>query len=94
MGAYGGTPQASMSTNRVGCVADLDGNLIVDMHDFAEFALYWRIHRWRGTSDRPWPAGNVSLEPPWAADLDRDGNVDFRDLAVLGEQWLTGAGQP
>jgi hypothetical protein len=78
----------------VGSSADLDGNRIVNLQDFAAFASYWRIHQWRGMSDQPWPAGDVSVEPPWVADLDRDGNIDLRDLAILGEQWLTGAGQP
>lgn len=41
VGAYGGTPQASMSPNPVGNVADLDHDDIVDTSDFMMFGENW-----------------------------------------------------
>ena len=32
-------------------------------------------------------------EPPWTADIDRDGDVDFTDFSILGNNY-TGAGVP
>ena len=41
MGAYGGTPEASMSLSGIGNVADLDNNNIVNLMDFSKFADVW-----------------------------------------------------
>jgi hypothetical protein len=42
MGAYGGTPEASMSLSGIGNVADLDNNNIVNLRDFSGFADAWQ----------------------------------------------------
>jgi hypothetical protein len=41
MGAYGGTPQASMSLSAVGNIADLDNSNIVDHNDLKLFTEQW-----------------------------------------------------
>jgi hypothetical protein len=41
MGAYGGTPQASMSLSQAGNIADLNGDDLVDYGDLALFTQYW-----------------------------------------------------
>lgn len=78
MGAFGGTPQASMSSTDVGDVANLnnDQDDTVDWLDFAAFG-----HKWR----RP--------EAPTAADLNRDGVVDLGDCVVFAMHWLGHAAQ-
>ncbi len=43
MGAYGGTPQASMSLSVAGNIADLDHNDIVDANDLAVLAGAWLV---------------------------------------------------
>jgi len=45
MGAYGGAPEASMSPNSIGNVADLNHDDAVDWLDFALFADSWQIER-------------------------------------------------
>jgi hypothetical protein len=42
MGAYGGTPQASMSLSDAGNVADLNADNAVHFADFANFVGHWR----------------------------------------------------
>jgi len=42
MGAYGGTPEASMSLSNVGNIADLNNDDAVSLQDYAEFANKWR----------------------------------------------------
>ncbi|MBN1359833.1 MAG: MBL fold metallo-hydrolase [Sedimentisphaerales bacterium] len=56
--------------------ADIDGNEIVDLVDYACFARHWTT-----------PAASVDLAP----DPNRDGLIDAQDLAVLAEHWLDGA---
>lgn len=51
----------------------------VDFQDFARFAVNWR-HRDCG-------AINANCD---GADLDQSGTVEFRDLAILAENWLAG----
>jgi hypothetical protein len=75
MGAYGGTPQASMSLSAVGNIADLDHNDAVDRNDLLGLAAMWL-------------AQGVLL----AEDIDRDGVVNFRDLAKLAANWRTDVG--
>ncbi len=41
MGAYGGTPQASMSLSQAGNIADLNGDDLVDYGDLALFTQHW-----------------------------------------------------
>jgi len=41
MGAYGGTPQASMSLSQAGNIADLNGDDLVDYGDLALFTRHW-----------------------------------------------------
>jgi hypothetical protein len=71
IGAYGGTPEASMSSSNSGSIFDLaDPNDIIDFADFAILAANWR----RRTSPVP-------------GDFNRDGIIDFNDLAVFVERW-------
>lgn len=80
MGAYGGTPQASMSLSTVGNIANLDNDPcdIVDFNDLAVFVEKW-CHQ----------------ENLLAEDLDRNGHVDFRDYAIFGNKYYeTQLGQP
>ena len=75
MGAYGGTPQASMSASTVGNIANLDNDPAdeVDLHDLALFADKW-----------------LYKTPPLAEDLDRNGIVNFGDFAVFADHWFEG----
>jgi len=41
MGAYGGTPQASMSLSQAGNIADLNGDDLIDYGDLALFTQHW-----------------------------------------------------
>ena len=66
MGAYGGTPQASMSLSNVGNVADLNHDGIVNLVDWGLFVDKWK-----------------SQQVLLAADLDRNGVVDIRDLYIF-----------
>ena len=45
MGAYGGTPEASMSLSTVGNIGDLNNDDTVDFLDFANFAASWETHQ-------------------------------------------------
>jgi hypothetical protein len=45
MGAYGGTPEASMSLSNIGNVADLNHDEKVDFKDFALLAEYWAVEQ-------------------------------------------------
>ncbi|MFH1716021.1 MAG: right-handed parallel beta-helix repeat-containing protein [Planctomycetota bacterium] len=74
-GAYGGTPEASMSMSTAGNPADLnpdvsDANDWVDYSDLALFTDKW-----------------LSEDAPLAEDLDRDGAVNFVDFAILADNW-------
>ncbi len=72
MGAYGGTPQASMSRDaEKGNAADIDCDGSVGLSDFGRLAQKWRIEK-----------GLL------AEDLDRNGVVDFSDVMLMGWQWL------
>jgi hypothetical protein len=70
MGAYGGTPQASMSLSQAGNVADLNSDDLVNYGDLALFTEQWA--RW---------------EFLLAADLDRNGQINFRDFCILLDNW-------
>ena len=72
IGAYGGTPEASMSLSTIGNIANLDNDPcdIVDLNDFALFVDKWCYQ-----------------EHLLAEDLDRNGQVDFNDFAIFGEQY-------
>jgi len=69
MGAYGGTPQASMSLSDAGNIANLD-NDAADVVDITDLDLLTR--KW------------LRRRPPLKEDLSRDGIVDFHDVAVFG----------
>ncbi len=72
MGAYGSTPQASMSLNaEAGNLADLDYDDSVGLPDFALLAGQWLLEQ--------------GLMPE---DADRNGIVNFADLALIGQHWL------
>ena len=45
MGAYGGTPEASMSLTNAGNIGDLNNDDTVDFLDFANFAASWETHQ-------------------------------------------------
>lgn len=71
MGAYGGTAQASMSSDSgKGNVADVDYDGLVGLSDYARLAQWWRMER-----------------TLLAEDLDRNGVVDFRDVLLMGQEW-------
>jgi len=71
MGAYGGTPQASMSPlTDFGYIADLNNDDKVDFGDLKLFTKEWQ-----------------NEQPLLSEDLDRDGFVNFDDLAIFGLQW-------
>ena len=72
MGAYGGTPEASMSLSTVGSIANLDNDSydIVDLNDFVVFVSKWCYQEYL-----------------LAEDLNRDGNVDFSDFAIFGNEY-------
>ena len=71
IGTYGGTPEASMSGNQAGNIADVNHDDIVNLQDAADFATEWNL-------------GSVLLD----IDLDRNGVVNFADLAILADNWL------
>jgi predicted outer membrane repeat protein len=73
MGAYGGTPQASMSLSTVGNIANLD-NDPCDIIDFNDLALF--VEKW------------LYEEVLLPEDLDRNGIVNFVDYAIFAQQWL------
>ncbi|MHC4740987.1 MAG: hypothetical protein ACYS8Z_03695, partial [Planctomycetota bacterium] len=45
MGAYGGTAQAAMSDSKVGNIADLNQDNVVDLSDFRDFAEHWPVRQ-------------------------------------------------
>jgi hypothetical protein len=45
MGAYGGTPQASMSLSDAGNIADLNADNVVDFQDFIDFVDAWGVEQ-------------------------------------------------
>jgi len=55
--------------------ADRDGDIDVDLRDFALLAYHWRR-----------PAGDSASQPTYTGEA-----TDFRDLAELAGTWLTGA---
>jgi len=77
IGAYGGTDQARMSMSDAGNIANLnpdvnDANDWVDYNDMALITNQW--------------LSSVTTEP-LAADLNRDGRVDFADYTILVNNW-------
>jgi len=70
VGAYGGTPQASMSLSDAEHPADLDHDGLVEPDDLVRLAAMW-----------------LAQDDLLAEDIDRNGAVDFRDFAVLGQVW-------
>jgi len=81
MGAYGGTPEASMSLLTVGNIGDLNNDDTVDFLDFANFAASWETHL---------PLFTVLAlgPPPLREDLDRNKIVDCNDLSIFVNNWL------
>jgi hypothetical protein len=80
MGAYGGTPEASMSLSTVGNIANLDNDPcdIADLYDLKIFVEKWCFE-----------------ENLLAEDLDRNGRVDFNDFAIFGNEYYeTYSGEP
>ena len=75
MGAYGGTPQASMSSSSTGNIANLDNDAgdNVNLFDLALLVDKWLYE-----------------EVLLSADLDRDGFVDFEDFDIFAKNWLQG----
>ncbi len=73
IGAYGGTPEASMSLSTAGNIANLD-NDPCDIVDFNDLALF--VGKW------------LEEEVLLAEDLDRNGVVNFVDYAIFAQQWL------
>ncbi len=72
MGAYGNSPQASMSANSaVGKLADIDQDGTINLFDLSHLAQVWML------DDRLTPAN-----------LDRIGSVDLADLALFASEWL------
>jgi parallel beta-helix repeat protein len=75
IGAYGGTPEASMSLSDVGNIADLNPD-VSDVNDWVDYEdMLLLTGKW------------LSNETPVAEDLNRDGVVDFRDYAILLNNW-------
>jgi hypothetical protein len=72
MGAYGGTAEASMSLSTAGSITNLD-NDPEDTVDIFDIAVF--ANQW------------CQQNSPLAADIDRNGGVDFIDFAFLGQDW-------
>jgi len=78
LGAYGGTPEASMSTRLdLGNVADIDNDGLVDFNDMALLIEMW-----------------LSDQILLAEDLNRDRIVNLVDFAILLGNWRPGAPSP
>jgi hypothetical protein len=72
LGGFGGTPQASMSTNTaVGKLADIDQDGSINLFDLSRLAQVWML------DDQMTPAN-----------LDRMGTIDLADLALFVTEWL------
>jgi len=74
IGAYGGTEEAASSDILRPVPADADGDLSVNMVDFAILADNWRLE-----------GANIKDKN---ADADNNGIVDERDLSILQKFWL------
>jgi parallel beta-helix repeat protein len=75
IGAYGGTIEASMSLSDVGNIADLNPD-VNDANDWVDYSdMLMLTDKW------------LSNEVPLAADLNRDGIVDFADYVILVDNW-------
>lgn len=79
MGAYGGTPQASMSLSTVGNIANLN-NDPCDAINFNDLSLF--IEKW------------LYEEVLLPEDLNRNGIVNFVDYAIFAQQWLYTPAEP
>lgn len=77
MGAYGGTPQASMSLSAFGSTADLSHDEAVNAKDLLVLTEAWLTE------------GGLLAE-----DMNRDGEVDFRDFVTLAGEWRTDSLSP
>jgi len=78
LGAYGGTPEASMSLRLdLGNVADIDNDGLVDFNDMALLTEMW-----------------LSDQILLAEDLNRDRIVNLADFAILAANWRPGAPAP
>ncbi|NIR64259.1 MAG: hypothetical protein GWO10_10915, partial [candidate division Zixibacteria bacterium] len=79
MGAYGGTPEASMSQLKLGNISNLDydPNEFTNNKDLAVFVEEWCLR-----------------DIPLIADLNRDANTNFTDFAIFAGFWgkTTGTG--
>ena len=73
MGAYGGTPEASMSLSEIGNIANLDNDL-TDAIDFNDLGII--VNKW------------CEEEILLAEDLNRDNIINFVDYAIFAENWL------
>ncbi|MBN1126623.1 MAG: hypothetical protein JXA82_16580, partial [Sedimentisphaerales bacterium] len=85
IGAYGGTPQAGMSSNPMGNIADLDHDDTVGIGDLSLLTSNWLAGK---TATDIVPPAGVSLPAPAFPDLNQNGFVDLYDLAILSEQWM------
>ena len=74
IGAYGGTEEAASSDILRPVPGDADGDLAVNMVDFAILADNWRLE-----------GANIKNKK---ADADNNGIVDERDLSILNKFWL------
>jgi parallel beta-helix repeat protein len=72
MGAYGGTPEASMSLSAAGNIANLDNDPCdtIDLNDLDVFMNKWCYQEYL-----------------LAEDLDRNGRLDFNDFAIFARQY-------
>ena len=73
MGAYGGTPQASMSPSTSGHAADLNNDYMINLSDLPVFGEAWSRKELL----------------PCAGDVDRNGLIETADLRIVGQNWLT-----
>lgn len=76
MGAYGGTPEASMSLSGIGNITNLD-NDPCDIVDFKDLGIL---------TSRDWLKEGM----PTAGDINRDAIVNLVDYAIFAEHWLEG----
>jgi hypothetical protein len=74
------TAYSTAASETTWIVADLNGDGIVDLLDFAKFAAHW-LETGCGTPD--W-CGGADLNQP------ADDTVDFYDLEIFFEHWLDG----